>query len=186
MRHFTSDLHFGHANIIKYSGRPYDSVEEMNEALVANWNDQVLPDDDVWILGDLCLGRLPDTLGYIGRLNGHKTLLTGNHDACWKGNGGYNKWVTRYVLAGLDEVVNKKTVELDVGGNTVLLCHFPYFGDHYAERYSEYRPVDRGMSLLHGHIHEKWKVNGHQINVGIDVWDYRPVAEEELLPFLRR
>lgn len=184
-RHFTSDLHLGHANIIKYSGRPYDSVEEMNEALVANWNAHVHPGDEVWILGDLCLGKLRETLAFIQYLNGHKILLPGNHDLCWIGHKGWRKWASRYVLAGIDEVIDRNQMFLTIGGRQVLACHFPYYGDHKGERYYQYRPVDRGLPLLHGHIHEKWKVKGRQINVGVDVWDYRPIAESELVPYLR-
>lgn len=185
MRHFSSDQHFDHFNIIGYSGRPYDTVEEMNEALVDNWNAHVSVDDETWILGDLCMGRLEHSMQFIARLNGRKILLPGNHDKCWFGHKKFQPWVAKYIDAGIDEVISQNTVTLQLGGQPVLACHFPYFGDHYAERYHQHRPVDRGMSLLHGHIHEKWKVHGHQVNVGVDVWDYRPVSEEELLPLLR-
>lgn len=184
MRHFSSDHHFDHANIIGFCDRPFETTEEMNEAMIERWNAQVAEHDEVWILGDLCMGKLPDSLQYVSRLNGHKILLPGNHDYCWPGKKGWRKWATRYVLAGIDEVLDTNTVQLTVAGQQVLACHFPYRGDHYAERFAEYRPEDRGMSLLHGHIHEKWKVLDNQINVGVDVWNFYPASEEELAALL--
>jgi calcineurin-like phosphoesterase family protein len=53
--------------------------------------------------------------------------------------------------------------------------HFPFRrGD--ADKYTDYRPVDRGGWLLHGHIHELWRQSGRQINVGVDAWAGRPVS----------
>ena len=50
---FIADTHFGHANIIKFAKRPFDDVYEMDEALVANWNETVRPADTVFVLGDV-------------------------------------------------------------------------------------------------------------------------------------
>ena len=66
---------------------------------------------------------------------------------------------------------------------TVRACHFPYHGDSRDEqRFDHHRPIDDGGVLLHGHVHTRWRVEGRQINLGCDVWDYRPVAEDELEP----
>jgi calcineurin-like phosphoesterase family protein len=68
----------------------------------------------------------------------------------------------------------------------VLACHFPYRGDsHDQDRYVEHRPVDEGAWLLHGHVHERWRVLDRMINVGVDVWDYRPVSEATLADLIR-
>ncbi|WP_258934193.1 hypothetical protein [Nesterenkonia pannonica] len=48
---FTSDHHFGHANIIRYCDRPFADVAEMDEAMIDRWNETVSPDDEVWVLG---------------------------------------------------------------------------------------------------------------------------------------
>lgn len=53
MVYFTSDLHLGHENVIKLCNRPFDSIEEMDEALIRNWNRKVTNGDTVYVLGDL-------------------------------------------------------------------------------------------------------------------------------------
>ena len=55
MKYYTSDLHFGHKNIIKYEDRPFSSIEEMDEALIDKWNKKVKKNDEVYILGDFAL-----------------------------------------------------------------------------------------------------------------------------------
>lgn len=180
-RWFTADLHLGHANIIEYSGRPFESADVMNRALIDGWNDVVAPDDEVWILGDFALGRIADTLPLVADLAGRKVLLTGNHDRCWPGHRRRAEgWEDRYVVAGFDEIVHG-VVEIDVAGHRVLACHFPYRGDsHDLDRYVDSRPADRGQWLLHGHVHERWRQRGRMINVGVDAWDYRPASESQL------
>lgn len=185
-RWFTSDLHFGHANIIRYSDRPFASVDHMNRALIQRWNEVVADADEVWCLGDMAMGQLDHTLPLIAELTGRKILVAGNHDRCWAGHTGraaerVPSWIDRYERAGFDEIL-QGTIEMEVGGRRVLASHFPYVGDsHDADRFVEHRPADDGETwLLHGHVHEKWQRADRMINVGVDVWDYRPVAEETL------
>lgn len=177
---FTSDLHFGHANIIRYSSRPFPDAEAMNRALIERWNDTVAARDEVWVLGDFALGRIEFTLPLAQQLHGRKRLLAGNHDRCWSGHGRRAQaWVSRYEQVGLE--VHQDQLELEVAGTEVLACHFPYHGDsHDKDRYVEARPVDRGQWLLHGHVHERWRQRDRMINVGVDAWDYRPVSADEL------
>jgi|JI10StandDraft_1071094.scaffolds.fasta_scaffold43416_4 calcineurin-like phosphoesterase family protein len=178
---FTSDLHFGHANIIEYSGRPFADVEQMNEALIERWNDAVQPDDVVWVLGDVAMGRIAETLPLVTRLAGRKHLLAGNHDRCWDGHGSKAvEWTQRYLDAGFSEI-HQGAISMTVGGHVVLACHFPYRGDSQPmDRYPEARPTDAGAWLLHGHVHEQWRQHERMINVGCDAWDCRPVDEATL------
>lgn len=180
-RWFTADLHLGHANIIEYSGRPFDSVDTMNRALIDRWNEVVADDDEVWMLGDFALGKIADTLPLVAELAGRKVLLTGNHDRCWPGHGRRSEgWEERYLEAGFDEIRHDDTT-MNVGDNEALACHFPYRGDrHDRDRFVASRPADRGRWLLHGHVHERWLQRGRMINVGVDAWSYRPVSEEEI------
>ncbi len=175
---FSADLHFGHANIIEYSGRPFADVEEMNLALIERWNERVHPGDTVWVLGDVALGHIDDSLPLVGALHGHKLLLTGNHDRCWAGHRRrVEEWTERYLAAGFAEI-HQGEITLRAGDRDVLACHFPYRGDsHDHDRFVDQRPVDRGAWLLHGHVHERWRQHDRMINVGVDAWDCAPVDE---------
>lgn len=77
---FIADTHFGHKAIIDYENRPYCSVEEMDEALIANWNSVVKKQDKVYLLGDLSFYGDKETEKIVHRLKGMKYLVLGNHD----------------------------------------------------------------------------------------------------------
>src|SRR5574343_93140 len=81
MRWFISDLHFYHKNIIHLQDRPYTSVEEMNETLIASWNNTVAKGDVVYIIGDFSFGKYDETKAIVEKLNGVKVLIRGNHDS---------------------------------------------------------------------------------------------------------
>ena len=75
-----ADTHFGHANIIKYCNRPFQTVEEMNKTMIKNWNETVSNKDIVLHLGDVGIGPKQYISDIVGRLNGKKILIMGNHD----------------------------------------------------------------------------------------------------------
>jgi calcineurin-like phosphoesterase family protein len=175
-RWFTSDLHFGHANIIKHCNRPFANVDEMNMAIIDNWNSVVKDGDKVIVLGDVALGKLDETLPLVTLLNGEKYLVPGNHDKCWTGHKKVRSSdIKRYEDVGFNIMPNDYTTR----HGWWRVCHFPYTGDSQEnDRYLEHRPVKgREKILVHGHVHEAWKINGNQINVGVDVWDFTPVHE---------
>jgi calcineurin-like phosphoesterase family protein len=74
------DTHFYHKNIIRYCDRPFDSVEEMNEKLIKNWNNTVGKHDIVYMMGDFALCGKDKIIEIGKRLNGKKRLILGNHD----------------------------------------------------------------------------------------------------------
>ncbi len=180
---FSADHHFYHSNIIKYCGRPFLSVEEMNEKMVSRWNEVVQPDDTVYYLGDFALAnRAVEVFG--PRLNGEKLLIMGNHDTCHpchKKRAAIGERV--YATAGFKTIGLEHVIE--IGAEKVLLNHMPYLStdpndDKYKLKFQNYRPKDQGAWLLHGHIHEKWKIKNRQINVGVDVWNFYPVPITEI------
>ena len=187
MRWFSSDLHFGHSNIIRYSGRPFDNVDEMNKGLIEAWNRTVAPEDDVWVLGDLAMGRLKFNVPLAADLNGDITLLCGNHDTPWLGRSPKTraKNAELYAETGVT-ILDGETVTLEVDDKLVDCSHFPYQGDSQSvDRHLEHRPVDHGRWLLHGHVHEAWRQSGRQINVGVDAWAGVPVSEEQLVELIQ-
>jgi len=129
---YTADLHLGHANVIGYCARPFGSVDDMDEALLSAWNETVAVGDVVWVLGDLAMGRVEDSLGLAALLNGHKRLLAGNHDRVFRGSRRKPEaWIGRYEQAGFE--LHHDTVTLDLGERRVIGCHFPYAGDSGSE-----------------------------------------------------
>lgn len=79
-RWFTSDTHFGHQGILGHCGRPWETVEQMDAALIKRWNEVVAPGDIVYHLGDFSFHRPQETTKVLRKLNGQIILIEGNHD----------------------------------------------------------------------------------------------------------
>lgn len=190
----TSDQHFWHTNVIKYCDRPYIDVVSMNEDLIARYNAVVKPEDTVYHLGDFCMAFRPVEL-YAYRLNGTKYLIPGNHDFCSPAHKKSNTpekralWEQKYIDAGFAEVLPLNHY-LDIpDGPRVLLSHMPYRNQEpggHGEKHAEWRPIDKGEWLLHGHIHQLWQVKGRMINVGVDVWNYAPVSLDSIRELIKK
>ena len=191
MNWFTADWHLGHRNILHLgNGRPFATIEEHNTQLVRRHNALVAPSDQVWVLGDAAMGTITDTLALCAQMNGHKILVCGNHDrtttaknldkrAMWT-----NRYMTEGGFAGVLSHIRATTVKLSTD-QLVLASHYPYTGDSQDEdRYTQRRPIDTGSWLLHGHVHHAWRINGRQINVGVDAWDYEPVPERRVIELI--
>lgn len=160
---FISDTHFSHHNIIRYTGRPFQSVAEMNERLIENWNAAVQPGDTVFFLGDFGLGTTESLSGICARLHGHKICIRGNHDGT----------PTKMHTIGFSLVLESAFIK--IGRHQVELIHVP----------SQPAPAH---FQLHGHVHEKRpnKLVDRQLNLSVEVWDYKPVPEKAIVALLDR
>jgi calcineurin-like phosphoesterase family protein len=197
--YFTSDTHFCHEKVAEVRG--YESSGAHDEAIIAQWNHTVRPDDLVWHLGDVGLGNETRILEQAARLNGRIQLITGNHDACWPGNRGARSRQRRWMEV-FESVQAFARIRLE--GRPVLLSHFPYEDDHTDERrHGQYRLRDEGMWLLHGHTHRDnrlgqnmWQTpatmttpaedRGREVHVGMDGWFYRPAGEAAVASVIRK
>lgn len=183
--YFTSDLHMYHTNVIRYCDRPFFSVEEMNETMIANWNSVVQPEDTIYCLGDFSLAIRPVEL-FTRRLNGIKKLIPGNHDWCHpghkKGKKELEKWRQFYLDQGWDEILPISSLLTLKNGQEVRLSHMPH--TTIQPKYAEFIPKDDGKWLICGHIHQHWTVSGNQINVGVDRFGMTPVSEDEVVKLI--
>lgn len=168
---YTADLHLGHANIIKLNNRPFKTIEEMDKTLIENWNKVVTPNDDIYILGDLCYRTHHDNmLHYISQLKGRKHLIVGNHDT----NIVKDADLRRYFV----EITSYK--EIVDGPYKLVLFHYPIV---------EWNGYFRNAIHLYGHIHNNFNNPTTQYisnipnayNVGADILGYTPRTIEEII-----
>ena len=168
--YFTSDTHFGHANILRFSKRPFHSVPEMNEALCENWASVVTDRDHIYHLGDVVFGKnFKEVAAYIDmvrKLPGRKFLVPGNHDRKYLSLLG---WAFKEILPPLCELnVQPK----DKIRHTVILSHFPM---------TSWSKSHHGALQLYGHLHGAFLGNQQQTDVGVDAWNYKPVDIDQIL-----
>lgn len=168
---FTSDTHFGHSNVIRYSNRPFANAQEMDEALIKNWNERVKPSDTLYHLGDFAFHREDKIREILSRLNGQKHFIKGNHD----------KELLRLLKADhynwFQSVQDYKKIK--VGDQTIILLHYSmvvWDKSHY------------GSWQLFGHSHNSLPKDPNKLSmdVGVDavgdwgVTPYSPISFEEV------
>ncbi len=162
---FTGDTHFGDPRALRFDHRPFPNLDAHDQALVERWNEAVAADDEVWHLGDFALGpperRIRELLA---SLNGRKHLIVGNNDglATLEAPG----WASLQHYA-----------ELTIEGRRLVLCHYPF---------RTWNGIGSGVVNLHGHSHGRLTPVTRQYDVGVDVWDFRPVTLAAVLARRRR
>jgi calcineurin-like phosphoesterase family protein len=190
---FTSDTHFSHRNIINLSNRPFlthnePDIDLHDQTLIDNWNTVVRSEDLAIHLGDVALGKIADSLPLVGLLNGCKVLVPGNHDRVFSGEKekSRNRFDPEYrkVFNVIwPEIVQTWIPHLE---SYITLSHFPYSGDSQEnDRHVDKRPTDSNLPLIHGHIHEKRRIEGNMFNVGVDVNDYTPVHHSVIRDWIK-
>ena len=159
---FTSDEHYGHANIIKFCNRPFVSVEAMTEKLIENHNAVVRDGDFTFHLGDMFWRTCTVQAAHIilSRLRGRHGLIYGNHDEIAKrliGDGAFDSW-----------------------GDTRLVqsTRVPVWLSHYAHR--SWPHSHKGSYHLFGHTHNVLSDFRYSHDAGVDTNDYQPFSFEEL------
>lgn len=166
---FTSDTHWGHQNIIDYENRPFQTVEDMDEALIENWNACVKPGDTVYHLGDVFFRKNTPTMKAImDRLNGDKILRMGNHD---------RESVTKYLHLGFQKVY-KQDLIVSKFAKPMILSHYPVEDELTLNSFK--------ARNVHGHTHSQ---NGYLDQyyfkcVSVELTNYRPLHVDEINKWL--
>ena len=168
MLYFTSDLHLGHWRIANYCHRPFRSLKHMDTVLIDNINSRVKENDTLFHLGDFCFSKSSEAVEaprkafdyYRSQLNCKNIIFVlGNHD--------HHNHIKSWILS----------CQIKHGGKFINMCHNPENANPIYEL------------NLHGHIHEKGKIQEKMIgvstttlvNVGVDVWNFRPITYSEII-----
>lgn len=151
---FTSDHHFGHANVIRYSSRPFKDVDHMREEMIRRWNEKVQAQDTVYHIGDIFLCNQQEALRIRARLNGSICLVLGNHDKTAASLPQCFEWV-------------KEMHYLRHEKRRIVLCHYPM---------RAWRNSTHGSWHLYGHSHGNMPGIGYSMDVGVDCQGFYPVS----------
>lgn len=177
---FTSDLHFGHRNILNFCNRPFEDTKFMDMSLIDNWNKTVGDNDIIFILGDVFwFNNSRDIKKYITSLKGKEIyIIPGNHDDFSQ----YHRLDDPRVKLCNDVVVLWVTDDYNRFGRKITelwLCHYPMM---------TWPHIDGPTIQLFGHIHSQPFVNNNrhidlnlplhynQMDVGCDYWNYKPIS----------
>ena len=200
--HLTADQHFGHENIIKYCERPFSNIDEMDNAIVNNWNSVVYCFDTVFCLSDVTFGGMPYFKEYMARLNG-TIIILGN---AWHHDG---RWIEQVKLWRIENAIPLsigsqkmkaitdvrtatgervylappmaviETSDYRIGSHKTLvatLSHFPlavWPRKHY------------GAVHFHGHSHGTYKAEGRILDVGVDNQKFTPLSLADGIKHMR-
>ena len=167
-RYLLADTHFGDPEVLSYTDRPFGSVAEMNDALLAGWNGAVDADDVVVFVGDFAVPSEPTTVRrWLHRVDGDLVFVAGDHDE------GARRTHAVDVHA---------SYSLDVGDRTLHCVHDPADA-----------PPDHEGWVVHGHHHDMRPdaypfvdPDARRANVGVELLDYRPISVAELVDSLDR
>ncbi len=184
-----ADHHFGHGNIIKFCHRTFESVQEMDDTMIREWNKIVGPDDIVIYLADFCLGDQESANYYLQQLNGCIEILCNwwHHDKRWLPRHKHKNIRSRYhKVEWLEPLVVLEVPEL--GRNSyplaITLCHYPlavWDRKHFSAWH------------LHGHLHGQYSYPDGELafDVGVDsiykhFGQYRPVNLIEIAEIMQQ
>lgn len=171
-RFFTSDFHIGHRNILGFcpESRPFSNIEEMEEAIVENWNSVVRKQDIVYNLGDIFFHKdIKKAEQFISKLNGKHYLILGNHD----------QLILKNLYFKFDFIRNDFYLRIDKKIK-FHLYHYPIL---------HWRNKDHGSFHLYGHLHSN-KENrmfkyGKAMDVGLDGNNCQLYSLDEILELLK-
>jgi len=170
----TADDHFNNRKILEYCDRPFTTIEEMNEALISNWNSMVAPDDTVYNLGDFVLGKIDSARRFFSRLYGNIKVIPGGHDYRWiRGKEDI------YSLSGykVEILPPLYTLRTSIGQKKIVavLCHYSmrsWYQSHY------------GSVHFFGHSHCRMDGFGRSCDVGVDCWEFSPISLEAAIKYI--
>lgn len=170
--YFTSDLHFGHSNILKYRKPPpeIDTLEKMENLLISNYKSVVKPEDTVYILGDISFyGDMEKNKELVRQLPGQKYAIWGNHDRKLRKNEDFCS-----LFVNCADLLEIKVQDPDFKkGQRIVLCH-------YAMKIWDKAHYHSWHLFGHSHGNMADDPNSRSLDVGVDAWNLMPVSYEQI------
>lgn len=167
---FTSDFHLSHSLMLRpeVCDRPWNTVDEMDQALIESVNNYVKSNDILYFLGDFAFKR--EKVELLSKLNGQVFFIYGNHD----------KKIQTNILKEMKNIVwwgNIKDIKLD--DQKITLCHFMM---------SSWNCSHWGAWHLYGHHHKDVSTNsqGKTMNVGVDLNNYNPIHFDQVKEYMKQ
>lgn len=162
----TSDTHFGHTNVIKFCDRPFrkpngDLDPDYMDTMMLNWHAEIVGDRRFFHLGDWAFRGTNFKLSIANRQTGYGVIVKGNHDP------GRSNLVNQF---GFKEAYLEAEGRFKETGQTFYMSHIP--DQERAKRYD---------IAFCGHVHTSFAKSGNTINVGADIWGYRPQTFRHIL-----
>lgn len=177
--YITSDLHFHHRNVIKYCNRPFDSIEEMNKAMIDQWNSKVNDDDDIIFVGDLFFCNMTKAKEILDQLKGNIHVVWGNHDDVLRISKKQIKMGYRPVKKEFEPYFtsHQDYLELNYKDHMFVISHFPMLSWHQQHR---------GSIMLHGHCHGSLPNDETKLimDVGIDNTSFKIWNLDEIITIM--
>jgi calcineurin-like phosphoesterase family protein len=148
----------------------------MDAKLIENWNATIKMESDIiYHMGDFAFSKKPRIKEIISQLKGRIVLVMGNHDL--------DKSVSFWLDAGIEQVHKLGYAKVHEMVSGVYLSHYPqktFMQEYESNKERAYllphAPDNQKGVLLHGHVHTQWRFKGNNVNVGCDMWDYRPTS----------
>ena len=169
----TSDWHLSHDKEFIWKARGYNSVEEMNNDLIRKHNSLVTNDDDVYVLGDCCLGdqnMLEQNRQLISQFNGKLHIIFGNHDTFAK----------RKLYSELPNVVECAwAIMLNYKKYHFYMSHFPTLTGNLEKENLKHMILN-----LYGHTHQNtnfFEDRPYMYHVGVDSHNGEPVFLDNII-----
>lgn len=164
---FISDTHFGHCRIRTLCNRPFNSLEEMDEYLIDQWNSKVKPKDWVIHLGDFAYRNEKSIDYYRKRLNGNIIIVKGNHDEFQNGQVKhlFSEVYDYLEIRIKDEQGNKQ------GWQHIVCFHYPIWS---------FKGFHGGNIHVYGHVHNDQPPLTKAVNCCVEHWNYSPISYEQI------
>lgn len=141
MNYYIADLHLHHGNIVSFNRAThlFSNVEEMDQTIISNWNNLILPNDVVYILGDFNWETESSWVKDLRQLKGKKVLVRGNHDLKHFTSKAKNLFVQVVDYLEVTEFIGEEKYK-------VILSHYPMLS--FNKDYSD------NVIHLFGHVHQ--------------------------------